>query len=101
MKFEVIKEIKVFDWIALKVGDEIEINSDESVKLNTPFGNLELSFDSIKDSLKSKEIIQVSIIDLDDENIIKDYRLQLDVKTTRKKAREIENYLRDTIKNMI
>lgn len=100
-KYQVIKDIKVIDTVILKEGDEIELNEGEPLKMNTPFGILELSFDNIKSSLKEKETIQVSILPLEDEDVVKEYRLQLDVKTTRRKAREIEKYLRETLERMI
>ena len=100
-KYQVIKDIKVIDTVILKEEDEIELNEGETLKMNTTFGFLELSFDSIKSSLKEKETIQVSILPLEDEDVIKEYRLQLDVKTTRRKAKEIEKYLRETLERMI
>ena len=100
-KYQVIKDIKVVDFVLLKVGDDIELNEGEPLKMNTPFGFLELSFDDIQSSLKEKETIEVSITELEDEDIVKEYRLQLDVKTTRRKAREIERYLRETLERMI
>ena len=54
-----------------------------------------------KDSIKLKETIEVTITELEDEDLIKEYRLQLDVKTTRRKARDIEKYLRETLERMI
>ena len=100
-KYQVIKDIKAIDHILLKVGDEIELNEGEPLKMNTLFGFLELSYDTIKSSLKERETIQVSILPLEDEDVVKEYRLQLDVKTTRRKAREIEKYLRETLERMI
>jgi hypothetical protein len=100
-KYKVIKDIKVIDTVILKEEDEIELNEGEPLKMNTPFGFLELSFDSIKSSLKEKETIQVSILPLEDEDVVREYRLQLDVKTTRRKAKEIEKYLRETLERMI
>jgi len=84
----------------LKKGDEIEIN-DTFYNVDTPFGNLGLSYDSIKNNLKLKEDINIQVTALDDEDLIKDYRIQLDIKVSRKKAREIENYLRETLERMI
>lgn len=101
-KYQVIKDIKVVDTVILKEGEEIELVSEnDGLIVNTPFGQIQLSFDSMKSSLREKETIQISIIPLEEEDIIKEYRLQLDVKTTRKKAREIENYLRETLERMI
>lgn len=100
-KYQVIKDIKVIDFVLLKVGEEIELNEGEPLKMNTPFGFLELSFESIQSSLKEKETIEVTLTELEDEDVVKEYRLQLDVKTTRRKAREIEKYLRETLEKMI
>ena len=66
-KYQVIKDIKVIDFVLLKVGDDIELNEGEPLKMNTPFGFLELSFESIQSSLKEKETIEVSITELEDE----------------------------------
>jgi hypothetical protein len=100
-KYQVIKDIKVIDFVLLKVGEEIELNEGEPLKMNTPFGFLELSFESIQSSLKEKETIEVTLTELEDEDVVKEYRLQLDVKTTRRKAKEIEKYLRETLEKMI
>jgi hypothetical protein len=100
-KYQVIKDIKILDTVALKEGSEIEILDGESIKIDTKFGIMELKFEDFKSFIKEKETIQVSIIPLEDEDVVKEYRLQLDIKTTRKKAREIENYLRETLGRMI
>ena len=44
--------------------------------------------------------IKVTLLE-EDEDSIKNYRLQLDVKTTPRKAKEIENYLRKTLQEML
>jgi len=101
-KYQIIKDIKVIDTVILKEGEEIELsNENDALIMNTPFGQLELSFNQIKDSIKLKETIEVTITELEDEDLIKEYRLQLDVKTTRRKARDIEKYLRETLERMI
>ena len=89
-----------FQEVILKKGDEIEIN-DTIYNVDTQFGNIGLSYDSIKNNLKLKEDINIQVTALDDEDLIKDYRIQLDIKVSRKKAREIENYLRETLERMI
>ena len=45
-KYQVIKEIKVLDFVALREGMEIELNEGEPLKLETPYGLLELQFES-------------------------------------------------------
>ena len=60
-KYQVIKDIKVIDFVLLKVGDDIELNEGEPLKMNTPFGFLELSFESIQSSLKEKSYLLLAI----------------------------------------
>ena len=101
-KYQVIKDIKVIDTVILKEGEEIELlNENDTLVMNTTFGQLELSFNQIKDSIKLIETIEIKIIELEDEDVVSEYRLQLDVKTTRRKAKEIEKYLRETLDKMI
>ena len=97
-----LKEIKVIDTVILNKGEEIELlNENDALIMNTCFGQLELPFNQIKDSIKIKETIEVTLTELEDEDSVKEYRLQLDVKTTRRKSREIEKYLRETLERMI
>ena len=98
-KYIITENIVVLDEILLKEGEEIEII--DNYPINTKFGLINLSYDSIKDKLKIKEDIKIQVNLLDDEDVIKDYRIQLDIKVSRKKAREIENYLRQTLERMI
>jgi len=98
-KYIVTENIVVLDEVVLKKGDEIEIT--DVYAATTKFGTMSLAYESIKNNLKQKEEINIQITPLDDEDIIKDYRIQLDIKVSRKKAREIENYLRETLERMI
>lgn len=71
-KYQIIKDIKVIDTVILKEGEEIELSNENDVLIiNTPFGQLELSFNQIKDSIKLKETIEVTITELEDEDLIK------------------------------
>jgi hypothetical protein len=101
-KYQITKNIKVIDEDILKVGDEIELTSEsDSLIVNTKFGQLELPYKQIKDSIKLKKSIEFSVTPLEDEDEIRDYRLQLDIKTTRKRAKEIENNLREFLEKII
>lgn len=100
-KFKVIKNIKVLDHIIFNEGDEIELVENQPIKAKTPFGELELKFDTIKESLKEIEELKITINPLGNDDEIQDWRLQLDVKTSRRKVREIEKYLRETLERMI
>jgi hypothetical protein len=99
-KYLVTENIVVLDENILNQGDEIEI-IDGNYTTETKFGTITLSYESIKNSVKQKEEIKIQVNLLDDEEVIKDYRIQLDIKVSRKKAREIENYLRETLERMI
>ena len=98
-KYTVTENISILDETILKKGTEIEI--DDNYTIETKYGIMTLTYDSMKNSLKQKEEINIQIIPLDDEEVIKDYRIQLDIKVSRKKARDIENYLRETLDKMI
>lgn len=50
---------------------------------------------------KQAKEINVSLKELDDDDDVKTWRLQLDVKTTRNKAKEIEKFLRQNLEKMI
>ena len=60
--------------------------------------NDELLFEEVVEKIKE---IKITILDEEYENIERYFRLQLDVKTTPKKAKEIENYLRKTLQEML
>jgi hypothetical protein len=102
-KYIFIKNLSILDTIIFKEGDEIDINPDDKITTNGKFGNIEFTFEDLKNHIKEKidEDMDVKIILLDDENEIKDYRIQLDIKTTRKKAKEIQNYLKENLKSLV
>jgi hypothetical protein len=56
--------------------------------------------DFLFEELEKLPEIKVTLLE-EDEDAIKNYRLQLDVKTTPRKAKEIENYLRKTLQEML
>lgn len=78
-------------------------DDDDTIKVSTEYGPMTFTKDSLKDKIEVINELEVNIIILDeaDEDTIKNYRLQLDVKTTPRKAKEIENYLRKTLQDML
>lgn len=102
-KYIFIKDMSILNTVLFKEGTEISLNEGEKIKSNGKYGNFEFSIDDLKEFIKEKidEETDVKIILLDDEDEIKDYRLQLDIRTTRKKAREIQNYLKETLKSLV
>lgn len=103
-KYIVIKKISILDSVILTEDDIIEFNEDGIFTAESKYGSINFKYDDIKTSLKEyveDNNVNVEMILLDDENEIKDYRLQLDIKTSRKKAKEIQKYLQDTLKSFI
>lgn len=100
-QYIVKEDIVILDHVLYKKGDEINFTNDSITILNKEIGNLELTLNSIRSKLKPKDEIKSELTELHNEDELKDYRIQLDVKTTRKKAKEIEIYLRETLERMI
>ena len=114
MKFKVIN--KFLDFLGndiLKVGDIIEPNENNEYVIDYNNGNskqtIQLTIDGIKNAKQDglnifKEIDDVEIIieELpdDDDILVINWRIQLDVKTTRKKLKEFEKKFRESIKDI-
>jgi hypothetical protein len=96
-----------------KKGDIFESNEDGKYQIIKPTGEIALidleSIKSIKinDNLifdeESEEEFEIIIEEVleDDENIVKNWRIQLDVKTTRKKLKEIEKIINQMVKPIL
>lgn len=100
-KYIIIDDVFILDELVFKKGDEIDIIDDNIQIISNTLGNISIKPSSLKDKIKRKEDINIDFIELNDENEIGDFRLQIDLKVTRKKAREIENYLRETLEKLI
>ena len=101
MKYRIIKAVEIFNQILFKKGSIIE--KKEKYNVQTESGEINLSHDIIKDFVEvinENFDIRVKSID-EDEDEEKLWRLQIDIKTTRKKAKKIENILRETLADHI
>ena len=96
-----------------KKGEIFESNEDGKYQIIKPTGEIALidleNIKSIKinDNLifdeepeEEFEIIIEEVLE-DDENIVKNWRIQLDVKTTRKKLKEIEKIINQMVKPIL
>ena len=82
----------VIEWI----GGIMTLNFDDMKSSND---NGDLLFDIVEEK---KDIeIKVEEISDNDEEIIKNWRIQLDVKTSRKKLKEIEKIINEKIKELL
>jgi|688.fasta_scaffold460717_2 hypothetical protein len=96
-----------------KKGEIFESNEDGKYQIIIPTGEITLidleGIRSIKinDNLifdeESEEEFEIIIEEVleDDENIVKNWRIQLDVKTTRKKLKEIEKIINKMVKPIL
>jgi hypothetical protein len=108
MKFRLIKDFLLNtgfgEEIILEKGDIIEPN-DEGLyifpKLNRPYTKDELlSKPELFELLKDIKLDITEITETDQDKI-GNWRIQLDVKTSRRKLNEIEKFLRETINEML
>jgi len=102
MQYVVKEDIIVADQTIATTGETFE-EIDGFIEVNTSFGS-SMKFDVTKSSkfFKAKNDIDVRFKEIDsDDDAIKTWRLQLDVKTTRTNAKKIEKYLKESLANMI
>jgi hypothetical protein len=115
MKFKVIN--KFVDFLGndiLTIGQIIEPNSEGVYEISYGEGitkkYLNLSLEEVKNAKQNKdvfifkEIDEIDEIDIiieelpdDDDILVRNWRIQLDVKTTRKKLKEFEKIFRESI----
>jgi hypothetical protein len=101
-KFKLKKNLTAFDYL-LKSKDEI-IEIDNIYLFENDGISLTLSIEDILNKPEMfEEIIDIktTIQEVNDIDEIKDYRIQLDVKTSKRKLMEIEKVMKDSIMNII
>jgi hypothetical protein len=91
-------------------GKIFEPNENGEYIISSTQGKMILKYKDMKSAVDGEDLlfeeveelpqIKVTLLE-EDEDAIKNYRLQLDVKTTPRKAKEIENYLRKTLQEML
>jgi hypothetical protein len=114
MKFKLINKFTDFSGNEiLKIGDIIEPINDE-YKIEWKGGSMILDYNGIKEAKQDGKLLFEEVnenkneleliiqeVPEDDDNLIGNWRIQLDVKTTRKKLKEIEKVFRETIDNIL
>ena len=87
----------------IKKGDEVE--KKENYTIQTEIGEISIGFSKIEPYLTVIDDIEISESEIsileEDDDEEKTFRLQLDIKTTRKRIIEIENIIRETLKKHI
>ena len=101
-KFLCKSDIIIMGHKMIKSGDIISVG--DSVKSEDGSLSIIMDINKLMDKNSFEEIsnIELDIVESseDEELIIKDWILQLKLKTSRKKLRVIEDFLRDNIDNM-
>lgn len=105
MKFK-LKE----DWYfgknkILSKGDILEPNNEYKYEISYLGNSMILSLDDIEENPIFEKISEINLdimeIPQDDEEKIGNWRIQLDVKTSRRKLKEIEKFIRNNINDML
>lgn len=99
MKLRVIQDIEIFGKIIFKQGDVIERSESYSIQHNGE--QIKIPHSLIENFLEKQDTISISMKPIDDDDKERIWRMQLDVKTTRTKAIEIEKKLREILEDMI
>lgn len=114
MKFKL--KSKFTDFLGndiMKIGDIIEPNENGIYDIKYTSGNMTLDIEGMKTAkqdgiLLFEEVKEKGEIDLiiqeipdDDDNLVGNWRIQLDVKTTRKKLKKFEKIFRETIDSIL
>lgn len=98
-KLIVKEEVKFLNNTIFRKGDIIDKSDSYNVEIES--GNIVIFYSMIENFVEPYQDIEIRISNPADDEEEKIWRMQLDVKTTRKKAIEIENFLRKTLKEMI
>jgi len=108
MKFRLIKDLVLNngfeDIIIMSNGSIIEPNENEEYvfeKLGKNYTKSDiLSKPDIFEKIEEVEL-KTSLIDQDEEDIVKRWRIQLDVKTSMRKLKEIEAFIKENVSSML
>ena len=98
-KLIVKEEVKFLNNTIFKKGDIIDKSDTYNVEIES--GNIVIFYTMIENFVEPYQDIEIRISNPADDEEEKIWRMQLDVKTTRKKAIEIENFLRKTLRDLI
>jgi hypothetical protein len=98
-KLIVKEEVKFLNNVIFKKGEIIDKSDSYNVEIES--GNIAIFYSMIENFVEPYQDIEIRISNPADDEEEKIWRMQLDVKTTRKKAIEIENFLRKTLREMI
>lgn len=105
-KFLIIDNVLFFNTEVLKKGEIIEVESFYNIDkdgIKFPLSIEDILNDKRFQEIKEKQELKFEVQELTEEEDmeVKRFRIQLDVITNRKKLREIENFMRKTLEEML
>ena len=103
---------KSYQELMYNKGEIFEPNSNGEYIIKNSHGQMILKYNEMKSAVDEEDLlfeevvekipeISLTVLDDDFDDVERNYRLQLDVKTTGRKAREIEKFLRKTLQEML
>ena len=96
--------------VLYKSGHIFESNTDELFEINQPTGGMilltkdqMLQFDFIEEFIERVGDFEIIIEEVpeDDDILVRNWRIQLDVKTTRKKLKEVQRIIEEYVKPIL
>ena len=103
-KYKLTQDLTILDKTVLTRDSEVEFDESGEFIVNSELGPIKLTKEILKDKITSLEKnveFKVSLLNEDDEDKVNFYRMQLDIKSTRKKLREIENEFRKILNEVL
>ncbi len=102
-KFLIVKNVYYFNKLVFELGDQIELT--EFYQVNKEGMQFPIPITDIENDDRFQEIknfkIETRVIEPEEAEEVKKYRVQLDVTTTRSKLAKIEEFLVTTIEKML
>jgi hypothetical protein len=108
--FTATEDIDLFGTPLVKQGHTIKFTNDETKHIiNTGNATMQVTLEQISNDPRFKEVVEekkdlnfiVEEVPDEEDLEVKRFRIQLDVTTNRKKLREIENFMRKTLEDML
>lgn len=103
-KYKLTQDLIILDKTILTKDTEVEFDSSGEIIINCELGPIKLTKDILKDKISPVEQnieFKVSLINEEDEDKVNFYRMQLDIKSTRKKLRQIEVEFRKILNEVL
>ena len=103
-KYKLIQDLNILDKTVLEKDSTVEFDDTGELVVNSELGPIKLTKEILKDKitpLDQKIEFKVSLLNEEDEEKINFYRMQLDIKSSRKKIREIEYEFRKILNEIL